>query len=138
MKRSTDRVLTTHTGSLPRPDDLAELLVRRAKGEPVDEAAFQERVRAATEDVVARQVELGVDVVSDGEAGKAHFIDYISGRLTGFSPAPPISAGDDTSNFSFFDDLAEFPDIVEATYRETVFTNIVCTGEVGYDGMADV
>ena len=138
MKRSTDRVLTTHTGSLPRPDDLADLLVRRAKGEPVDEAAFQERVREATEDVVARQVEHGVDVVSDGEAGKAHFIDYVSGRLTGFSPAPPMPEDEDTVKFSYFDDLEEFPDIVKATYSDTVFTNIVCTGEVGYSGQADV
>ena len=125
-------------GSLPRPDDLADLLVRRAKGEPVDEAAFQERVREATEDVVARQVELGVDVVSDGEARKAHFIDYVRGRLTGFSPAPPMPEEEDSVKFSFFDDLEEFPDIVKATYSDTVFTNIVCTGEVGYSGQDDV
>jgi len=141
MERSTDRVLTTHTGSLPRPDDLAATLIAKAKGEPVDEAALQERVRSATDEFVRRQVEIGVDVVSDGEAGKSHFIDYISDRLTGFSDLPPESASgaeDDTSSFSYFDDLEGFPDIVQATYSDTVFRLLVCTGEVGYPDLGEV
>jgi 5-methyltetrahydropteroyltriglutamate--homocysteine methyltransferase len=140
MKRSTERVLTTHTGSLPRSEDLAAMLIARAKGEPVDDAALQERVRSATAEVVRRQVQAGVDVISDGEAGKSHFIDYVSDRLTGFSdPASkPADAEEDTSSFSYFDDLAEFPDIVQATYSGTVFRLLVCTGEVGYPDLDEI
>ena len=71
MKRSGDRVLTTHAGSLPRPDDLIELNRQRQDGEPVDEATYQQRLAAAVADVVRRQQQSGVDVPGDGEFGKA-------------------------------------------------------------------
>jgi 5-methyltetrahydropteroyltriglutamate--homocysteine methyltransferase len=67
MERSTDRILTTHTGSLPRPADLVEMMARRQSEESVDGAALAARVRSSVEDVVRRQVEAGIDVVSDGE-----------------------------------------------------------------------
>src|SRR4051812_50206230 len=70
MKRSVDRILTTHTGSLPRPPDLLEQLMRRDRGEPVDAAALDARVREAVADSVRRQAAAGVAVVNDGEAGK--------------------------------------------------------------------
>src|SRR5690606_6824722 len=71
MRTSTDRMLTTHAGSLPRPADLIELNARRNAGEDVDEAAYQARLREATVEVVQRQVDLGIDVPGDGEFGKA-------------------------------------------------------------------
>ena len=79
MKRSNDRILTTHVGSLPRPDDLFELMLDRMDGKPVDDGAYAARV----EDSVKQQVDAGLDVVSDGEMGKPSFITYASQRLAG-------------------------------------------------------
>ncbi|MBV8083952.1 MAG: cobalamin-independent methionine synthase II family protein [Chloroflexi bacterium] len=84
MRRSTSRILTTHTGSLPRPDDLVPMLQAKDEGQPVEEAAFQARVKSATADIVRQQVEAGIDVVNDGEAGKIGYATYVHDRLTGF------------------------------------------------------
>jgi 5-methyltetrahydropteroyltriglutamate--homocysteine methyltransferase len=94
MKRSTDRILTTHTGSLPRPADLLDELMRRDRGEPVDADALDARVREAVADVVRRQAEAGIAVVNDGEAGKIGYSTYVTERLEGFGgeadpPGPP-------------------------------------------------
>lgn len=82
MKRSTDRILTTHVGSLPRPDDLAELLPTLEPGQKVP--GLDDRVRGVVADLVKRQVEVGIDVLSDGEASKTDFVGYVQDRLTGF------------------------------------------------------
>jgi 5-methyltetrahydropteroyltriglutamate--homocysteine methyltransferase len=82
--RSTDRILTTHTGSLPRPADLIEMIRAREQGESVDEAKFQARVRSAVAETVQKQVDEGIDVVSDGEEGKPSYATYVKNRLTGF------------------------------------------------------
>jgi 5-methyltetrahydropteroyltriglutamate--homocysteine methyltransferase len=83
MKRSTERVLTTHTGSLARPPELLEMLAARARGDVVDRNAFSGAAREAVATIVREQVENGVDVVSDGELSKPMFADYIADRLTG-------------------------------------------------------
>jgi len=79
MKRSVDRILTTHVGSLPRPADLPGM----DRADP----AYPARVRDAVADVVRRQAELGLDVVTDGEMGKPSFITYVTARLSGFEPS---------------------------------------------------
>jgi 5-methyltetrahydropteroyltriglutamate--homocysteine methyltransferase len=85
MKRSTDRILTTHTGSLPRPDDLVALLRARADDpSPANNTAFRQRARTAIAEVVDKQIEAGIDVISDGEMGKASFVHYIRDRVSGF------------------------------------------------------
>ena len=84
MKRSTDRILTTHVGSLPRPADLLPMLRAKERGEALDPLAFATRVRGAVADIVRKQVGLGVDVVDDGEMGKPGFIHYTNDRLAGF------------------------------------------------------
>ena len=84
MKRSVDRVLTTHTGSLPRPPDLLPLLFAKEDGEVADTEALERAIRGAAVDVVRKQVELGVDVLNDGEMGKISYATYIHDRLTGF------------------------------------------------------
>ena len=89
MKLSTDRILTTHVGSLPRPDDVWAMLQAKEKGELADPAAFDACMTAAVRDVVKTQVELGVDVVSDGEMSKIGYGTYIKDRLTGFSGDSP-------------------------------------------------
>jgi len=84
MKHSTSRILTTHTGSLPRPPDLVPMLQDKDEGKPVDEVAFAARVKSATAEIVRQQVEAGIDVVNDGEAGKIGYATYVHERLTGF------------------------------------------------------
>src|SRR5689334_14330524 len=76
MTRSNERILTSHAGSLPRPDDLGVLLVAKHAGEPYDEARFATRVRAAVREVVHQQIECGIDVVNDGELSKINFTSY--------------------------------------------------------------
>lgn len=84
MRRSRDRILTTHTGSLPRPADLDQLISDREAGQEVDEAGFAKRVELAVADVVASQLAVGVSVISDGEMGKPGYSTYVKDRLTGF------------------------------------------------------
>ncbi|MEW6472781.1 MAG: cobalamin-independent methionine synthase II family protein [Actinomycetota bacterium] len=127
MERSVDRVLTTHTGSLPRPDDLARLHIDRAEGRPVDDAHFEERVRAAVEEAVARQVEIGVDVVSDGEMSKNTYIEYTRERLSGMGGLVEVP------DF-YFTDLVEFPELVEATYKDSRPVFPFCDGPIRYTG----
>jgi 5-methyltetrahydropteroyltriglutamate--homocysteine methyltransferase len=88
MKTSTDRILTTHTGSLPRPRPLIDLILRREKGNPVAANELETEVAKAVDDVVALQVKAGIDVVSDGEMSKPSYTTYIRHRVTGIEPDP--------------------------------------------------
>jgi len=84
LKRSTDRILTTHTGSLPRPDDLRAMLGASDRGEKLDAPVFQKRVREAVGEIVKLQREAGIDIINDGEVGKPGYSTYIKDRCTGF------------------------------------------------------
>jgi 5-methyltetrahydropteroyltriglutamate--homocysteine methyltransferase len=84
MKRSTHQILTTHTGSLPRPTDLVDMVLRKEEKQPVDEDALALRVRSAVAEVVKRQAEIGITVLNDGEQGKPGYSTYMKDRLTGF------------------------------------------------------
>jgi 5-methyltetrahydropteroyltriglutamate--homocysteine methyltransferase len=84
MRRSTDRILTTHTGSLPRPADVDQMIADREDGKEVDPAEFDARVASAVADIVASQLAAGVSVISDGEMGKPGYSTYVKDRLTGF------------------------------------------------------
>ena len=122
MKRSTDRILTTHTGSLPRPDDLVTMLYAKDKGELQDHATFTRRVREATVEVVRKQVECGVDVLNDGESGKIGYSTYVKDRLTGFEgEAGPVRAAD----------VLDFPEYARRVYRVTA-QRPACTGPITY------
>jgi 5-methyltetrahydropteroyltriglutamate--homocysteine methyltransferase len=108
MKRSTERILTTHTGSLPRPPDLVPLLLR-AGGTPADESALRQRIGVAVREVVEKQVTAGIDVVSDGEMGKPGFAHYVKDRLTGFqgpAAARPFAPRD----------LVDFPEVARRLF----------------------
>src|SRR5690349_16147982 len=97
MKRSTDRILTTHTGSLPRPDDLLELLRQKKTGDLRDPVALATRVKSAVAEIVRRQTEAGIDIVNDGEMGKPSYSTYVKDRLSGFDGAEksaPLMAAD--------------------------------------------
>jgi 5-methyltetrahydropteroyltriglutamate--homocysteine methyltransferase len=84
MKRSSDGILTTHTGSLPRPDDLVDLLYAEENGDDIDTHALEARVRTAVADSVQQQVQAGIDIVNDGEMSKVSYSTYVTTRLTGF------------------------------------------------------
>ena len=88
MKLSTDRILTTHTGSLHRPPDLEELYRRKFAGEPCDENALETRLRSAVAEVVRRQADIGIDVIDDGELSKLSFWAYARSRLDGVETRP--------------------------------------------------
>jgi len=109
MKRSTERFLTTHTGSLPRPDDLVRIMYAKEEGVPVEPAALADRIEAAVRDVVRRQVEAGLDVVNDGEMSKPSYATYIKDRLEGFGG---------TGNTFVYQDLATFPKLAQRVFGD--------------------
>jgi 5-methyltetrahydropteroyltriglutamate--homocysteine methyltransferase len=84
MKRSTHHILTTHTGSLPRPSDLVDIVLRQEAKQPVDEEVLAMRVRSAVAEVVLKQAEIGITFLNDGEQGKPGYSIYMKDRLTGF------------------------------------------------------
>lgn len=85
MQRSTERILTTHAGSLPRPDDMREMLIAKDTGQPYDQEAFARRVRSAVSEVVQQQLASGIDVINDGEESKRSFSTYVRERFSGMA-----------------------------------------------------
>lgn len=135
MKRSTERFLTTHVGSLARPRNVLDLMFARERGEDYDTAEFDAAVREAVTDVVDRQVQAGVDVICDGEQGKASFLTYVAQRLEGFSPRE--QEGEDLWQESR--ETLAFPEFYEAHrhYRTGIVASpvkLVCTAPVTYNG----
>lgn len=112
MQRSTDRILTTLVGSLVRPPDVRDHLARLQHGEAIDEDAFAAALRSSVDEVVARQHAVGIDVPSDGEFGKAHWIWYVTGRLSGVEAADLEDA--DLSWWMRRNDRVEFADFYAA------------------------
>ena len=109
MKRSIDRFLTTHTGSLPRPEDLIRMMYAKEEGVPVDAAALSQRVAAAVDEVVRKQAAAGIDVIDDGEMSKPSYATYIKDRLSGFGG---------TGNTFVYQDLAEFPALAKRVFGD--------------------
>jgi 5-methyltetrahydropteroyltriglutamate--homocysteine methyltransferase len=109
MHRNTDRFLTTHTGSLPRPDDLIRMMYAKEEGVPVDPQALAARVREAVTDVVKKQAEAGVDLINDGEISKPSYATYVKDRLEGFGG---------TGNTFVYQDLAAFPKLEKRVFGD--------------------
>ncbi len=109
MQRSTDRFLTTHTGSLPRPDDLIRMMYAKEEGIPVDRDALARRVRDAVAEVVRKQASAGVDLINDGELSKPSYATYIKDRLNGFGG---------TGNTFVYQDLADFPKLAQKVFGD--------------------
>jgi 5-methyltetrahydropteroyltriglutamate--homocysteine methyltransferase len=131
MKLSTHRILTTHAGSLTRPDDLLEMIEAREAGRPFDERAFAERVRSEVAEVVGRQVDAGIDSISDGEEGKPGFFTYIDERLSGFEYRDQAPSGPQRPRFADMADFPEYADIGPPPMRRPV-----CVGPITYTGRA--
>src|SRR5262245_16556826 len=106
MQRSTERILTTHTGSLPRPRDLLGLLQEREEGVLSDERALHQRTRMAVLDVVRKQAEIGLSVINDGEQGRADYTIYVKDRLTGFAGESASWPNPDAEEFPEWTEMA--------------------------------
>jgi 5-methyltetrahydropteroyltriglutamate--homocysteine methyltransferase len=122
MQRSTERILTTHTGSLPRPSDLVATLEAMDAGTLPDREPFEARVRGAITEVVRKQVEAGVDIVSDGEQGKVGYSTYVRYRLTGFEGRSSLAARSD---------WADFPEAA-ARYIRSTGLRPACNGPIAW------
>jgi 5-methyltetrahydropteroyltriglutamate--homocysteine methyltransferase len=135
VERSTDRILTTHVGSLARPHPLLELMREKEHGRPYDEEAYEAQVTEAVRDVVRRQVECGLDVVTDGEMSKVSFVSYIERRLGGLEARP----GTSMMPRSWELEVKEFPEYYKeyfGKYSQAVapLSVPVCTGPVTFEG----
>ena len=109
MKRSTERILTTHTGSLPRAEDLIRTMFAKEEGVPVDPAALAARIRTAVAEVVTKQAQAGIDVMSDGEMSKPSYATYVKDRLHGFGGAShPLE----------YRDLVDFPGMARRVFGD--------------------
>jgi 5-methyltetrahydropteroyltriglutamate--homocysteine methyltransferase len=109
MQRSTDRFLTTHTGSLPRPPDLIRSMYAKEEGVPVDAGALDQKIAHAVAEVVCKQAEAGIDIVNDGEMSKPSYATYIKDRLSGFG-------GSDNS--FVYQDLVGFPGLSKRVFGD--------------------
>ncbi|MGN6866827.1 MAG: cobalamin-independent methionine synthase II family protein [Solirubrobacteraceae bacterium] len=122
-----DRILTTHAGSLPRPDELADMIWARMDGETVDEGELTAKIDAAVGEVVAKQREAGIDVISDGEMSKTGFSTYINDRFAGFGGRSEFQA----------DDVAPFPNLAMRLFATPSMAHLVFANCVGPVEVAD-
>ena len=134
MQRSTDRILTTHVGSLPRPAALRDALRARHLGQPYDAAAFAKLCTDAVNEAVAHQVAAGIDIVSDGEMSKAAYTSYVKHRMSGFSDGPPPgkTVPARPSNLA---DWTDHPDFMAAYMQKRAPATVpppYCTGPLSY------
>ena len=131
----TERIRTTHVGSLPRPHDLLDLMKARLSGASYDRERYESRIRSAVAECVRRQVECGIDIIADGEQSKPGFFTYIKERLAGFEPRPG-------KKVAFFDaERAAFPEYYQEYFARAMtggslapVVPMVCTGPVSYRG----
>src|SRR6478672_7277953 len=138
MIYSTDRILTAHAGSLPRPDDLREMVLAKALGEPCDQAALDRRLKSAVAEIVKRQVECGLDIVNDGELSKPNFTDYVSARIAGCEKRAgtgfrrlSMTARDERKFAGYFAAHSRS----RSSYGQML---PVCVGELGYVGQSEL
>jgi 5-methyltetrahydropteroyltriglutamate--homocysteine methyltransferase len=140
MKRSDTRILTTHVGSLIRPQPLQEFLRAKQAGKPFDKPAYEKCLTESVETIVRQQAQAGIDVVSDGEFGKSiSWSQYALERLSGFERRPIKDAA--ANPFTRGADRAHFPEFyAELDAREGVVTTVdaVCVGPIGYTGQAEL
>ena len=141
MKRSTDRILVTHAGSLARPKDLLEMMDAKLSGRSYDQAAYGKRIRNAVADMVRNQVQCGIDIVTDGEQSKPSFNAYLIERLTGFEAV--ASSEERIAARMKTDEARAFPEYYEKYFAEhmcSVGPNlpVACTGPITYKGQEAV
>ena len=121
MPRSQERIVTTHAGSLPRPDGVVELIWAGIDGEPPDEQELAKQLDGAVADIVRRQRETGVDIISDGEMSKPGFSNYINDRFSGFEGRAEFQA----------DDVADYPNLAMRLFNTPAMAHLVFSNCVG-------
>ena len=139
MKRSTDRILTTHAGSLPQPEDLKSMLAARNNAQPYDAEALARRVRSAVSDAVKKQLDCGLDIINDGELGKPNFSRYARERLSGF--VERSAKPQERPSTIFGRDLKDFAEYFQKrlnTIRGENVWRVFCNGPLKYIGHAAV
>jgi 5-methyltetrahydropteroyltriglutamate--homocysteine methyltransferase len=142
VKRSTDRILTTHVGSLPRPADLLGMNDAKVGGRPVDQTAWAARVKSAVAEVVRLQQESGVDIVNDGEVSKSSWSSYVNERLSGFTESvsqgqDALARGRDKKAFQeFYDEYDRIQPF--RTVSGSRWTDVICNAPISYKGQAAV
>jgi 5-methyltetrahydropteroyltriglutamate--homocysteine methyltransferase len=124
MKRSTHHILTTHTGSLPRPTDLVDMILRKDEKQPVDEVALAARVRSAVAEAVRKQAEIGITVLNDGEQGKPGYSIYMKDRLTGFDG--------ETTPAAVPGEAKDFPEYTARRTGRAAPKRPACTGPIAW------
>jgi 5-methyltetrahydropteroyltriglutamate--homocysteine methyltransferase len=135
IQQNTNRIQTTHIGSLPRPHDLLDLMKAKFAGKPYDQKLYDATIARAVKDSIKKQVECGLDLVTDGEFSKPGFFTYIRDRLTGFEARPG-------QKMKLFEkEVAAFPEYYEQYFKEAMMGGtvvpimpVVCTGPVKYQG----
>ncbi len=135
MKRSTERILVTHAGTLPRAADLMEMNLAKNEGQNYDHDAYAKRIQSAVDDVVLKQVECGIDIVNDGEQAKSNFSRYTRERLSGFVEGEPDPAYRPTSIFAR--DAVDFPEYFNRGGRTSIGHHsrvFYCTEPIKYIG----
>ena len=135
MKRSIDRILTTHVGSLPRPADLLDVVQAKEAGKPIDARAHAARLREAVAEVVRKQIDLGIDIVDDGEYGKPSFVSYVNERLGGFEFDREVPR---QSPWAGSREAKSFPEFYGDGHVAARQNHMVCTAPVTYRGMAQL
>jgi 5-methyltetrahydropteroyltriglutamate--homocysteine methyltransferase len=146
MKRSTNRIRTTHTGSLPRPTDMLETMRVIAAGQDYDDGAYEAALTRHVGDIVRGQVEAGIDAINDGECGKASFMHYLAERLDGFEPrVPPGGLAVPTGPIGLDGrDARMFPDFYRNVLAQNPFADTiriaprVCVGPIRYIGQRQI
>ena len=139
MKRSTERILTTHVGSLARPTELLDTMKEKENGRPYDADLFARQVRDAVVDRVQHQVDAGIDIVTDGEMSKSSFLGYVKDRLGGFV----LDMGKPSMAPSWQKEVDDFPDYYADYFKKyssavTPLRRIICTGPISYVGQEQV
>jgi 5-methyltetrahydropteroyltriglutamate--homocysteine methyltransferase len=135
MRRSTDRILTTHVGSLARPPALLDTMKERENGRPYDHDLFDRQVTEAVAERVRQQVEAGIDIVTDGEMSKVSFLGYVKDRLGGFE----VDMGESRMAPSWQKEFDDFPDYYTEYFKKYSSTvsplrRIICKGPISYVG----
>ena len=134
MLHSTERILVTHTGSLPRPRPLIDMMLAENEGRPVDPAEYEDKLRGAVHDIVRWQMDLGVDIVDDGELSKRGFAVYAHTRLDGLSPTGRVrvSPWDNSRESQAFPEHYGHYSPVPGAKPNPSNMQMACTGPIAY------
>ena len=137
MQRSTERILTTHAGSLPRPPDLLEMINAKEEGRPFDLSRYHARVKSAVREAVEKQAAAGIDISADGEMGRIGFIPYVNERLSGIEPRQAARGQHQwrrSREYQAFPEYYEWASAIAGAAGQAPAVEWVCTGPIAYRG----